>query len=59
MIQGIGIALIGVAAAIETVAGILFVLKVITANPHMPFAMFSGVAFALGGVLLYLAPKRY
>ena len=50
-----GIALIIGAAAIETVAGILFMAGVLSPNPHMPFAMFSGVVFAIGGLALYKA----
>ena len=53
-----GLALILVAAAIETVAGVLFATNVLSPNPHMPFAMFSGVAFALGGLALYLRAGR-
>ena len=49
-----GIALILTAASIELVAGILFVAKKLTPNPHMPYAMFSGVAFAVAGLLLYV-----
>ena len=50
----VGIALIVVAALIETVAGALFALHKLDPNPHMPLAMFSGVAFAVAGGLLYL-----
>ena len=50
----VGIGLIVMAAAIELGAGVLFVLHKLSPNPHMPIAMFSGVAFALGGLVLYL-----
>jgi hypothetical protein len=30
-------------------------LSRLSPNPHLPLAMFSGVAFALGGLALYLA----
>ena len=46
--------LIGAAAAVELVAGVLFMLHKLSPNPHMPWAMFSGVVFAISGVLLYL-----
>jgi hypothetical protein len=52
-----GIGLIVTAAAIELVASMLFMTHKLSPNPHMPWAMFSGVAFAVGGVLLYLASK--
>jgi hypothetical protein len=32
----------------------LFIAHKLSPNPHMPFAMFSGVVFAVAGVLLYL-----
>jgi hypothetical protein len=51
----VGIGIIGVAAAVETTAAILFVLRWLSPNPHMPYAMLSGVAFAVAGLLLYLA----
>ena len=50
-----GIAIILVAAAVELPAGLLLMTKRLNPNPHYPYAMFSGVAFALGGLLLYLA----
>lgn len=50
-----GIALIIGAAAIELVAGVLFMTHKLSPNPHMPWAMFSGVVFALAGLLLYFA----
>jgi hypothetical protein len=49
-----GLSLIGIAAAVELVAGGLFIAHKLSPNPHMPFAMFSGVVFAVAGVLLYL-----
>lgn len=53
-----GIALIAGAAAIELVAGALFMTGVLSPNPHMPFAMFSGVVFALGGLALYVGERK-
>ena len=47
-----GVTLILVAATIETVVGALFITHRLSPNPHMPWAMFSGVAFALGGLAL-------
>ena len=52
-----GVAIILVAAVIETVAGILFAIGTLSPNPHMPYAMFSGVAFAVGGLALYRAGR--
>ena len=49
-----GLALIAVAATVETVAGGLLMAHKLSPNPHMPWAMFSGVVFAVAGVLLYL-----
>lgn len=53
-----GLALILLAAAVEMVAGVLFATGALSPNPHLPFAMFSGVAFALGGLALYLRAGR-
>jgi hypothetical protein len=45
------------AATIELVASMLFITKKLTPNPHMPYAMMSGVVFALAGVMLYMGGK--
>ena len=57
IMQIAGVAIILVAAVIETVAGVLFAIDTLSPNPHMPFAMFSGVAFAVGGLALYRAGR--
>jgi hypothetical protein len=57
IIVGIGIGLILGAATIELVASMLFITKKLTPNPHMPYAMMSGVVFALAGVMLYMGGK--
>jgi len=49
-----GIALIIVAASVELVASILFILRKLSPNPSMPYAMLSGVVFAVAGLLLYV-----
>jgi hypothetical protein len=48
-----GVGIIAVAAAVELVAGVLFMLKKLKPNPHIPYAMLSGVAFAVGGLALW------
>lgn len=55
MMVAIGIGLVATAAVVETVVGLLFVTKRLSPNPHMPWAMFSGVVFAVAGTLFYLA----
>lgn len=49
-----GIGLILAAASVELVAAILFILKRLAPNPHMPYAMLSGVVFAIAGLFLFL-----
>jgi hypothetical protein len=51
----VGVVLIAVAAAVELIASVLFAMRVLTPNPHMPLAMLSGVVFAVAGLVLYLA----
>ena len=50
-----GIILVSTAAAIELIVGSLFMAKILTPNPHYPWAMFSGAIFAIGGVLFIVA----
>jgi len=50
-----GTALIVLGALIEVILGTLIIVHVIDKNPIGLFAMFSGVTFALGGLVLYFS----
>lgn len=51
----IGVVLIIVAALVELVAAALFIFHKLSPNPHLPFAMLSGVVFAIAGLILFLS----
>jgi len=50
----LAIALLGTAAMVEIATSVLLLTKKIGANPHAVIGTFSGIAFAVTGLILYL-----